>query len=478
METRVNENGLERWETPLCPFMIEYSPRVLDDVRLAIIDAFFSLPRGGAEIGGILLGKHEDGRVLILDYASLDCEHALGPSFTLSPHDHERLAALLAATSSHSLKPVGWYHSHTRSEVFLSAADIDVHKRYFPEPWQVALVLKPHTFQPARAGFFFREADGSIHGDETYREFVLPALPMKQVPTAAGAALAEPPRPPAQAQPELQPAPPLAPQPVPPATADVVPPPVASADAAGQVITVQAELVFDSAAVPATTPPQPAAPASADTPAPITDPLPAFATEPQRHGTGLGLTVMVALAAALAIGTAAFETRELWWPHLASSGPPPALGLSTLDSGGQLQIRWNRGSPALSSAAGAVLEILDGSKVPHTFHLTPLQLRAGALTWGRRSERVDVSLGVESGGRQVRETASFVGGPPPAPNAQAEAESRRQHDDLAREVERLGSALDTEKENNRKLAISLQQAQTQLQREQKRRLRNQSSPVK
>jgi hypothetical protein len=187
----------------------------------------------------------------------------------------------------------------------------------------------------------------------------------------------------------------------------------------------------------------------------------------------------VALAAALAIVVAAFETRQLWWPRLAGpSGPPPALGLSTLDSGGQLQIRWNRGSPALDGAAGAVLEVLDGSQVPHTFRLTPAQLRAGAFTWGRRSERVDVSLGVESAGRPVRETASFVGSLPPAPDAQQEAESRRQRDDLAREVERLGSALDAEKEQNRKLALSLQQAQAQLKREQQRRLRNQSVPVK
>jgi hypothetical protein len=207
--------------------------------------------------------------------------------------------------------------------------------------------------------------------------------------------------------------------------------------------------------------------------------LPAFATEPRRHGTGRGLTVVLALAAALAVVAAAFETRQLWWPRLAGlSGPPPALGLSTLESGGQLQIRWNRGSPALSGAAEAVLEVLDGSQVPHTFRLTPAQLRSGGFTWGRRSERVDVSLGVESAGRLVRETASFVGGPPPASDAQRDAESQRQRDDLVREVERLGSALDAEKGRSRKLALSLQQAQAQLKREQQRRLRNQSIPVK
>ena len=63
------------------------------------------------------------------------------------------------------LRPVGWYHSHTRSEIFFSDADLEIHKHFFPEPWQVALVMKPHTFQPTRAGFFFREADGVIRGN-------------------------------------------------------------------------------------------------------------------------------------------------------------------------------------------------------------------------------------------------------------------------------------------------------------------------
>jgi hypothetical protein len=79
-------------------------------------------------------------------------------------------------------QPVGWYHSHTRSEIFLSETDQDIHQRFFPEPWQVALVLKPHTFEPTRGGFFFREADGSIRGAASYREFILDPLPMRPVP--------------------------------------------------------------------------------------------------------------------------------------------------------------------------------------------------------------------------------------------------------------------------------------------------------
>jgi len=184
------ESGLGTWAVPQCPFRIEYVPRVLDDIRLAVVDAFFSLPRGGAEIGGVLLGRLEDMRLVITDYLPLDCEHAFGPSFTLSQNDETALRELLARRPTNGdgnghgngSLPVGWYHSHTRSEIFLSEADQDIHRRYFSEPWQVALVLKPHTFHPMRGGFFFREPDGTMHAAASYQEFEVEPLPVRPLP--------------------------------------------------------------------------------------------------------------------------------------------------------------------------------------------------------------------------------------------------------------------------------------------------------
>jgi proteasome lid subunit RPN8/RPN11 len=176
------EGTLSAWQTPECPFVVEWAPQVLDDIRLGVVDAFFSLPRGGAEIGGVLLGAHAGDRVTISDYQALDCEHAYGPSFTLSPNDHRRLAELIAAAEGRGLEVVGWYHSHTRTEVFLSDADLDIHERYFRSPWQVALVLKPSTFHPIRCGFFFREPDGNVRGSASYREFALESIPAIPAP--------------------------------------------------------------------------------------------------------------------------------------------------------------------------------------------------------------------------------------------------------------------------------------------------------
>src|SRR5437588_9430115 len=107
------ESALVTWSVPECPFPIEYSARVVDDIRLAVTDAFFSLPRGGAEIGGILMGRFEGNRLAILDYAPLECEHAFGPSFQISLNDEVRLKELLAGAPENfpGLQTVGWYHS-------------------------------------------------------------------------------------------------------------------------------------------------------------------------------------------------------------------------------------------------------------------------------------------------------------------------------------------------------------------------------
>lgn len=54
---------------------------------------------------------------------------------------------------------VGWYHTHPRMSVFLSHYDLWLHRHFFPEPWQVALVIEPHT---SAGGFFIVQQDGTL----------------------------------------------------------------------------------------------------------------------------------------------------------------------------------------------------------------------------------------------------------------------------------------------------------------------------
>ncbi len=147
----------------------------MEELRLAVSDAFHRLAHGGFEIGGVLFGLRDADAVKILAQRALACEYAFGPSITLSDNDRRGLEDLLAAPETDRLlsgmQPVGWYESHTRSGILLSEKDLEIFQQYFPEIWQIALVLRPHPFDPVRAGFFFRESDGSVQAAASHHEF-------------------------------------------------------------------------------------------------------------------------------------------------------------------------------------------------------------------------------------------------------------------------------------------------------------------
>jgi len=419
-----NAATLSTWSALECPFTIEYSPGTLDDIRLAVVDAFFSVPRGGVEIGGILAGAWDGERLTITGYSALDCEHAFGPSFTLSPRDETQLAGLLATAEGNGMRPVGWYHSHTRSEIFLSDADREIHRRFFPEPWQVALILKPHTFQPTRAGFFFRGADGEIHAEASYHEFVLTPLMVKPAPSGVPvAAEPEPPPPPAPALTSVE--------------AEQAPPP-----------------------------------------------LPKFLDVPQARSRRWP-KVAIALIAGFALGAGGYLKRDLWLPRILpmthgapAPAPPPSLGLNTFDIVGQLQIRWDRNSTAVQHAADGLLTINTGGPAPQEFALDKAHLLSGIFTFGRQTERVDVSLGItQADGRVAREITTFIG-KLPDPKAAEDPQIKEQRDNLSKQVTNMRTDLDAEIARNTKLRKTVDQLSKQLRDQQRSRLVNQAPDKK
>jgi proteasome lid subunit RPN8/RPN11/DNA-directed RNA polymerase subunit RPC12/RpoP len=175
---------LKTWSTPQCPFLMECSSAVLEQIRREVEGAR-DLLRGERETGGVLYGVHDPNRLRILACKPLQCEYAMGPGFVLSERDEKRLAQLIMAPATeselNSLRAVGWYHSHIRSRIFLSERDLLIHSRYFAAPYQIALVIHPATERPARAGFFFREASGEMRTESSYEEFTIetprPAAP-------------------------------------------------------------------------------------------------------------------------------------------------------------------------------------------------------------------------------------------------------------------------------------------------------------
>ena len=149
-----------------------------------------------------------------------------------------------------------------------------------------------------------------------------------------------------------------------------------------------------------------------DAPRNLDDPQPP--TPPPSHSTGpaaaerlprfLDVTppaprrwpkVVIPFVVGASIGVAAYWQRDLWTPHvmaLTRAAPLVAPGLNTVDLNGQLQIRWNRNSPAVSQATNGVLHVKGGALSAEEIALDRDHLLSGVFTIARQDERVDVSL--------------------------------------------------------------------------------------
>lgn len=115
------------------------------------------------EVGGILVGQwclDENGEQFVVVEHALPARHTRQGSVYLTfTQDslvdiHEQID-----TNYKGQMIVGWYHTHPSMGVFLSHYDTWLHSNFFPEPWQVALVVEPVS---ATAGFFVRQRQGVL----------------------------------------------------------------------------------------------------------------------------------------------------------------------------------------------------------------------------------------------------------------------------------------------------------------------------
>src|SRR5580692_3452024 len=166
------------WSVAESPITIEYSLVVIEEIRHEVAEGFQRLSRGGIEVGGVLYGTRDGRTVRILAMRPMACEHARGPGFLFSDKDRIALNDQLAREKDdpqlQDLISVGWFLSHTRSEIALTESDLEIYSIFFPAPWQVTLVIRPGRGGSMRAGFFVREADGTVKSERSYLEFNFP----------------------------------------------------------------------------------------------------------------------------------------------------------------------------------------------------------------------------------------------------------------------------------------------------------------
>jgi proteasome lid subunit RPN8/RPN11 len=119
----------------------------------------YSEQDSGRELGGFLLGGlHVDETEYVEIRHFLPAVDARSRAASLT-FTHDTWAKLTRDVDAQFPDEVvlGWHHTHPNFGIFLSAYDLFIHRNFFNEPWQVALVVDP---QRQEFGFFqWRQGD-------------------------------------------------------------------------------------------------------------------------------------------------------------------------------------------------------------------------------------------------------------------------------------------------------------------------------
>lgn len=163
------------WEVPGQQVVVHLHLDVIDRLLPEVMRGFGAVPKRGAEVGGLLIGTVEREQQTIIrieDFDLVECTYKRGPSYLLTDED---AAAFKSAyfrwrpEEPNQVRAVGYFRSHTRDGFSLSGEDLDLLDHLFPEPSGVALLIRPFASKASVAGFFLRE-DG-VFQESTPLEF-------------------------------------------------------------------------------------------------------------------------------------------------------------------------------------------------------------------------------------------------------------------------------------------------------------------
>jgi hypothetical protein len=382
------------WAVAESPVTVEYSVVAIEEIRQEVTQGYQKLARGGVEVGGILYGARDGRTVSILAIRPIECEHARGPAFLLSDSDRD----LLEEQIRHDLEDprlenmicVGWFLSHTRSEIMLTDSDMEIYSAFFGAPWQVTLVVRPGRGGSMRAGFFVREHDGTVRSESSYLEFNLPDR------LAGVLDRPRPERSPSERSPSEHRTP------------------------------VYGRSEGGTAAVPArreiTRSLQPQALTTFDGPT-FLPAAPPRAKWPWLVGWILAVTALVGIF--------------LQYYGVLTPRTQP-ISLSVVEREGQLQIEWNHNAKPVTGAARGSLAIVDGGDVRNV-PLSREDLARGSFVYERNSGDVEVRIVVTSskGDKLGEEASRFLGRAPVRLDPNQLQDLQKLRDELQAEVDQL-----------------------------------------
>ena len=353
--------GAYLWEVPGKPVAVYIALDVVDRILQDTMRGFGAVPKRGAEIGGILLGKSTTGprlTVEIEDYEMIPIEYRRGPSYLLSDADKkafEETYSRLRHGFKNGAHPVGMFRSQTRDAVGLGPEDLELLDRFLPEADKVVLLIQPFATRVSTAGFYFRES-GKFQSGPPLVEF-----PFRRKELAGEGDSTKPSAP----QPER---PMVRGQAAPPA-----PRPDAPAANGASLSLARSPLISTQAPAPA--------------------PSLTFDDEPEEQQGRSGwmwlpLSFIFLLLGVLLGFQAALTLRPQTQP---GAGDPFNTALSVSKDGDDLNVRWDRQAAAIHSARRGQLVIEDGPYTK-TVELDANQLQTGSVVYRHSSPDVKFRL--------------------------------------------------------------------------------------
>ena len=357
------------WQVSGKPVAVHIKLSVIDRLSAELLRGYGANPKRGAEIGGVLIGRVEEGAgsvVRVEDFEVVPCQYRRGPSYVFTAEDCEPFERAALRTDA-----VGYFRSHTREGLSLGADDIELLDHVFAGPSTVALLVKPYATKACAAGIFIRE-DGTFP-NATPLEFPFRRQELTgQQPPARRSLLERRDRRRDRGPSIEQPS-------------------------GGHGYTTDPVLPTE----PATYAYSPPADRAARNP----DLDPAYSASHKRNGwvwiplsfVFLALGAVLGYEAALSIGNRASNTPTAEY----------SLSLSVTKAGQNLNVHWDRLAPAVRASRRGVLEI-EEKGVSKPVELDSAQLQNGTLVYHSSTNAVHFRLTVFPGERvSVTESADW-----------------------------------------------------------------------
>lgn len=165
------------WEVEGKAVSVQMDFDFIDRLSMEIMRGFALVPKRGAEIGGVLLGRIEISDKVVIrveDFEVVACDYMKGPSFLLSANEEARFAATVKkyeGGEERQLYIVGTFRSHTRdNQIVLSQEDVDLFRKYANDPSNLILLVRPFATKASVAGIFLEE-DGDFRREASLKEF-------------------------------------------------------------------------------------------------------------------------------------------------------------------------------------------------------------------------------------------------------------------------------------------------------------------